>query len=135
MIRSFFSLAALLLSIACIILLHSIDILEDCMPKDTQLLFLAAYGNGVVWMALWLFLCLPFVRSLGKCIKVHALPPLLSVLSSTLLLTQLTDLKCEGERFQTTLFCAGGTLCIALLLFFSEMTCPKRRSEKYEQVS
>lgn len=137
MFRSFFSLAALLLSIACVILLHTIEILEDCMPehKDAQLLFLSAYANAVVWMALFLFLCLPFLRTMGKCVKVHTLPPLLTTLSSTLLLIQLSYLECKGERFQTALFCAGSTLGIALLLFFSEMTCPRRRTEKYEPVA
>jgi uncharacterized protein YhhL (DUF1145 family) len=137
MFRSFFSLAALLLSIACVILLHTIELLEDCMPehKDTQLLFLAAYANAVVWMALFLFLCLPFVRSLGKCVRVNTLPPLLTTLSSTLLLIQLSYLNCSGERFQSVLFCAGSTLTIALLLFFSELGCPRGRSEKYEPVA
>ena len=137
MFRTLFSFVALLCSIACVVLLHAMEILEDCFQvNEDRFTFVSAYANAVVWMAITLFLCLPFLRSIGKCFRVHLLPPLVTILSSSVLAIQVSRIECEGERMQAALFTSGMSLFIALLLFFSEITCPKEdRRRPYEEMA
>ena len=135
MLRTFFSFIALLCSIACVILLHTMDILEEGCFQADRFIFVSAYTNATVWMAITLFLCLPFLRSIGKFVRINLIPPLITILTSSVVLVQVSNIECHGERMQAALFCSGSTLCIAFLLFFSEVNCPKKEQRRYEEIA
>ena len=136
MFRSVFSFACLLCAIATVILLHSIEILDGCDLEHALLLL--AYFNAAIWMALWLFVCLPFLRYCAKLVRLNALPPFAGLLASALLLyysQEGTIARCaDAERQQSVLFATGSNALLAFLLFVAELSCKGRRGKEYEQI-
>ena len=133
MFRSVFSLAALLLAIATVILLHASEILDNCQPKNFSL-YVIAYGNASLWMVIFLFLCLPFLHKITKLVYLNAVPAFLGFLtSSSLFYVVNQDFQCGDE--QSFLLTTSSNVAIAFVLLISEMTCKKKKEERYEQIS
>ena len=128
MFRSLFSLAALLLAIATVILLHASEILDDCQPK-TYSLYVIAYGNASLRMVIFLFLCLPVLHKITKLIYLNAVPAFLGFLTrSSLFYVVNQDFKCGDE--QSLLLTTRSNVAIAFVLLISEMTCKKKKEER-----
>lgn len=134
MLRTLFSLCSVLLAIATIVLLHSADILGSC-KEVTDNAFGLAYTNAVVWMALFLFLCLPFLRSIAKMIYVNALPALVGTVSSFAVVATVNGMidDCDEQSRRNLLLTSLCNALLALLLFLSEISCPKRTAS-YEEL-
>ena len=134
MLRTLFSLCSVLLAIATVVLLHSVAILGSC-KEVTDNAFALAYSNAVVWMALFLFLCLPFLRSIAKMIYVNALPALVGTVSSFAVVATINGIvdECDEQSRRSLLLTSLGNALLALLLFLSELTCPKRTAN-YEEL-
>ena len=134
MLRTLFSLCSVLLAIATVVLLHSADILGSC-KEVTDNAFALAYSNAVVWMALFLFLCLPFLRSIAKIIYVNALPVLVGTVSSFALVATINGMvdECDEQSRRSLLLTSLINALLALLLFLSELSCPKRIAN-YEEL-
>ena len=134
MLRTLFSLCSLLLAIATIVLLHSAQILEGCDVSEGNLGI--AYTNAVVWLALFFFLCLPFLRSIAKMIYVNALPALVGTVSYFSVLYVVNSIvdDCEVAKDNLLLTSLSNAI-IALLLLVSELSCPKQvRTTSYEEL-
>ena len=127
MFRSLFALVALLLSVATVILLHSAAILGGCEVSDDAFFF--SYANAAIWLALFVFLCLPLLRSIARMIFVNAIPALLGTASSSVVLYQTVGNACLDE---TLLLTTGSNVVLAVLLLFSELTCPRRSASYVE---
>ena len=134
MIRAIFSLCSLLLAIATIVLLHSAAILDGCSVTDGNLG--VAYTNATVWVALFLFLCLPFLRSIAKMIYVNALPALIGTVSSFAVLYVVNSIVDDCEEAKDNLLLTSLSNAItALVLLVSELSCPKQvRTALYEEL-
>ena len=133
MLRTLFSLCSLLLAVATVILLHSATILDSCKAVTESTLTLA-YANAVVWMAMSLFLCLPFLHSITKMVRVNALPALVGSLTAFAVLYAVNEAvdDCKASKHDLLLTSLSNAM-LALLLFFSELTCPKN-ARAYEEL-
>ena len=134
MFRSLFSFVSLLLSIGTIILVHAAEILDGCSPRNSSI-YVLLYGNAAIWMFLFLFLCLPFLRGITKMIFLNAVPAFLA-LCATLVVFYVVNMefKCGDET--SLLLTTGSNVAIAFILFVSELTCRRRKEETpYERVS
>lgn len=134
MLRTLFSLCSVLLAIATVVLLHSADILGSC-KEVTDNAFGLAYTNAAVWMALFLFLCLPFLRRIAKMIYVNALPALVGTVSSFAVVATVNAMidDCDEQSRRNLLLTSLSNALLALLLFLSEISCPKRTAS-YEEL-
>lgn len=133
MLRTLFSLCSLLLSIATIILLHTAEVMDGCPVGRGNLG--VAYVNAVVWMAMFLFVCLPFLRSIAKMIYVNAFPALLATVTSFAVLYVVNSIveTCPNAKDNLLLTSMLNAL-LALLLLVSELGCRKRRTSSYEEL-
>lgn len=134
MLRVLISLCCMLLAIATIVLLHSAEILEGCEVGEGTLG--VAYTNAAIWLALYLFLCLPFLRTIAKMIYVNALPALVGFVSAFALLYTVMSIieECESAR-DNLLLTSGSNAVLSLLLLISELSCPKQVSAaSYEEL-
>jgi len=125
MFRSLFSLCALLMAVGTVILLHSAAILEACDVSEET--FGLAYANAVVWMALFLFLCLPLLRSIAKLVYVNALPALVGSISAVIVLyaAHAVAEECKASK-HNLLLTSLGNVALALVLLVSEIGCPRK---------
>lgn len=133
MLRLLFSLCCLFLSVGTVILFHSVAIVEGCVVSENG--FGLAYSNAVVWMALSLFLCLPFLRSIAKMIYVNALPALFGMVTSFAVLYYVNETidgcpSAEGNLLLTSF----GNAVLSLFLFLSELSCPKKSMASYTEL-
>ena len=134
MLRVLISLCCMLLAIATIILLHSAEILDGCEVSDGNLG--VAYTNAAVWLVLFVFLCLPFLRTIAKMIYVNALPALVGFVSAFALLYTVNSIidDCESAR-DNLLLTSGSNAVLSLLLLISELSCPKQvGTASYEEL-
>lgn len=125
MFRSLFSLCALLMAVGTVILLHSAAIMDACAVSEET--FGLAYANAVVWMALFLFLCLPLLRSIAKLVYVNALPALVGTVSAVIVLyaAHAVAEECENSK-HNLLLTSLGNVALALVLLVSEIGCPRK---------
>mgnify|MGYP006080918953 FL=1 len=125
MFRSLFSLCALLMAVGTVILLHSAAIMDACPVSEEA--FGLAYANAVVWMALFLFLCLPLLRSIAKLVYVNALPALVGTVSAVIVLyaAHAVAEECKNSK-HNLLLTSLGNVALALVLLVSEVGCPRK---------
>ena len=134
MLRTLFSSCSLLLAVATVILLHSAAILDSCKAVTEGTLAIA-YANAVVWLALFVFLCLPLLRSVAKMIYVNAVPALVGTVTAFAVLYVANEVgdECEASKHNLLLTSLSNAM-LALLLFFSELSCPKKTRTPYEEL-
>lgn len=94
-----------------------------------------AYVNAAVWMVMFLFVCLPFLRSIAKMIYVNAFPALLATVTSFAVLYVVNSIveTCPNGKDNLLLTSMLNAL-LALLLLVSELGCRKRRTSSYEEL-
>ena len=134
MLRTLFSSCSLLLAVGTVILLHSAAILYSCTAVKEGTLAIA-YANAVVWLALFVFLCLPFLRSVAKMIYVNAVPALVGTVTAFAVLYVVSEVVDECEDYKHGLLLTSlSNAMLALLLFISELSCPKKKRASYEEL-
>ena len=113
------------MAVGTVILLHSAAILEACDVSEET--FGLAYANAVVWMALFLFLCLPLLRSIAKLVYVNALPALVGSISAVIVLyaAHAVAEECKDSK-HNLLLTSLGNVALALVLLVSEIGCPRK---------
>ncbi len=113
------------MAVGTVILLHSAAILEACPVSEET--FGLAYANAVVWMALFLFLCLPFLRSIAKLVYVNAMPAVVGTVSAVIVLyaAHAVAEECENSK-HNLLLTSVGNVALALVLLVSEIGCPRK---------
>jgi len=114
------------MAIATVVLLHSAAILDAC-SAITEGTLAIAYANAVVWMAMWLFLCIPFLRSIAKLVYVNALPAFVGSVSAAIVLYTVHAVveECEASK-HNLLLTSLGNVALALVLLVSEIGCPRK---------
>lgn len=133
MLRLLFSLCCLFLSVGTVVLFHSAAIVDGCTVSEDG--FGLAYSNAVVWMALSLFLCLPFLHSIAKMIYVNALPALVGMVTSFAVFYYVNETVDDcPAREDNLLLTSFGNAVLSLFLFLSELSCPKKSMASYTEL-